>query len=108
MTRFHTTLAWVLFILATGGAIALAQDGKDAKPAASKPAAGAPAPVLFTGKSTNANLQEALNDALQKAQLAVTKNVADARFNFRVDTIQGTRGGFAGTNEISVTIRIVD
>jgi len=108
MTRFHTTLALVLFMLAAGGAIALAQDGKDSKPAAPKPAAGAPAPRLFTGKSTNANLQEALNDALQKAQLALTKNVADARFDFRLDTIQGTRGGFAGTNEISVTIRIIE
>jgi hypothetical protein len=83
-----------------------AQSGKnDSKPAGG--AASGDEKGLFTGKSVNASLQEALNDALQKAQLALSKNVADARFEYRVETIRGVRGGIAGTNEITVDVRIV-
>jgi hypothetical protein len=107
MKRMHTTLAVSMLLLSATGMMALAQGGKDgAAPPATKPTSGE-ATSVFTGKSANANLQEALNDALQKAQLTLTKTVADARFDYQVDTITGQRGGFAGTNEITLKIKIL-
>jgi hypothetical protein len=107
MMRMHTTLVLSLLFLTATGMMVFAQGGKDgAVPPTAKPAGGDAASV-FSGKSVNANLQEALNDALQKAQLTLTKTVADAQFNYQVDTITGKRGGFAGTNEITLNIKIL-
>ena len=103
MTRLETILS-VALVMTLGGFAAFAQSGKDdAKPAPPKPAPE----ELFTGNSKNANLQAALDDALQKAQLARSQTVADAMFDYRVETIHGRRGGFAGFNDVAVTIRIV-
>lgn len=101
----HTHLS--LLLLSATGVLALARGGQNgAPPAARKPAAHEE-PTVFTGRSANANLQEALNDALQKAQLKLTETVADAQFSFQVDKITGKRGGFAGTNEITLDIKIL-
>ena len=70
------TLAVSLLILSATGATLCAQTGKEgAKPAAPKPAGDAA--VIFSGRSKDGNFQEALNDALQKAQVELTKTVAD-------------------------------
>jgi hypothetical protein len=106
MKTLPTTLAVALLILSATGAALFAQNGQEgAKPAAAKPAGG-DAPLVFSGRSADANFQEALNDALQKAQLELTKTVADLRFTYQVDKITGTRGGFAGVNEIKVDIKV--
>lgn len=61
----------------------------------------------FTGTNVDGNVQLALNDALTKAQQALTKTVADAQFRWQLDTIGGTRGGITGSQACEVVIHIV-
>jgi hypothetical protein len=106
MKRLLTALAAALPIALAVGMTSFAQSEKT-NPKAASPAPTGSSATTFTGKSIHANVQEALNDALKKAQLALTKNVADARFEYRVETIQGVRGGIAGQDELTLEIKIL-
>src|SRR5262249_32802103 len=105
MKTWTRTLAAPLMLLSAAGVLAFAQDVKPSAPRPAQPA-GAAAGVI-TGKSANGSLQEALDDALLKAQQSLAKTGADAMFGYQVDTISGKRGGIAGVKEVSVSIRIL-
>ena len=81
--------------------------GQDGKPAPKPPPAGA-GDRVFTGKSSTGNLQEALTSALQSAQSALNEKASDVQFSYRVDAIKGRRGGFAGLNELTVDVKVVE
>ncbi|MBI5363868.1 MAG: hypothetical protein HZA53_11865 [Planctomycetes bacterium] len=61
----------------------------------------------FSGSNVDGNVQLALNDALTKAQQALSKTVADAQFRWQLDTVSGTRGGITGSQAVDVVIHIV-
>ncbi len=56
----------------------------------------------FEGKSENGSLQEALNDALDKAMQS--GNRADLVVTYRLKTVTGVCGGVPGSNRLVVTI----
>ncbi len=75
--------------------------------------AGKPAPVggatvakVYTGKAADGNFQTALNDAIQQAETAIAKTGADLRFEWTMGAVKGTRGGIAGTREVTVEIKL--
>ena len=57
---------------------------------------------IFTGINQQGDFQKALADALVKAQAAA--GCCDRLVMYRVTDIQGQVGGFAGENQIKVTI----
>jgi hypothetical protein len=57
---------------------------------------------MFTGVNQQGDFQKALADALVKAQEAA--GCCDRLVAYRVTDIQGQIGGFAGENQIKVTI----
>jgi hypothetical protein len=63
---------------------------------------------VYTGKSSAGNLHEALTSALQSAQLALGEKTSDVQFSWQVDAIKGRRGGFAGLNELTLDVKIVE
>jgi hypothetical protein len=65
---------------------------------------GAGQEILVTGKSVKGSLQEALDDAIAEAFNQGPK-YPDVMFTYEIRTINGRRGGFAGFNELFVTIR---
>lgn len=68
--------------------------------------------IQFTGTSgektmtTAQNQDAALNQAVQKAYNQANKRGADMMIEYTVDKISGRRGGFAGFNEVTVTISV--
>ena len=64
-------------------------------------------PAVYTGSSIHGNFQEALNDALSKAQTAINKGGADMQFNWELARTSGKRGGITGSQAIDVDIRIM-
>lgn len=74
---------------------------------ATPPPAAAPDPadvVRFVGHSANGDFQDALNDALMQADQYFANIGADILYNYRVLSTTGRRGGFAGFNDLYVTI----
>ena len=61
---------------------------------------------LYNGVSVNGVLQEAINDALTKAQAAMGKTTADVQFTWTLSTVSGKRGGIAGSQELDVQIQV--
>ncbi len=72
-----------------------------------RPAQAAAKPQTFTGTNVDGNVQLALNDALQKAQQALSKTAADVQFRWQLDTLSGTRGGITGAQVCEVVIHVV-
>ncbi|MEP0847019.1 MAG: hypothetical protein HRF50_09385 [Phycisphaerae bacterium] len=71
------------------------------------PPAIAPDPAdveRFVGHSASGDFQEALNDALMQADQYFANIGADILYNYRVLSTTGRRGGFAGFNDLYVTI----
>jgi len=60
----------------------------------------------YTGKSVDGNFQAALDDAIQQAEAAISKTGADMRFEWTMGAVKGTRGGIAGTREVTVEIKL--
>ena len=60
----------------------------------------------YTGKSVDGNFQAALDDAIQQAEAAIAKTGADMRFEWTMGAVKGTRGGIAGTREVTVEIKL--
>jgi peptidoglycan hydrolase-like protein with peptidoglycan-binding domain len=60
---------------------------------------------VFEGLSDNGSLQEALNDAVQKA-LKSSKATTDPMISYVVTRISGSRGGIDASNRVAVTIEI--
>jgi hypothetical protein len=60
---------------------------------------------IFDGQSTEGDLQEALNNALQRLSEDLGKDgVRDASASWIVTEIAGNRGGFAGFHSVKVSI----
>lgn len=78
-----------------------AQTPADKSPAPKGTTVGAKS---FTGKAADGNFQTALNDALQQAEAARTG--ADQRFEWTMGVVKGTRGGIAGTREVTVEVKL--
>ena len=53
----------------------------------------------FTGKSSTANLQEALDNALKQV-----RTIGDILVSYTVSKISGSKGGVAGLSQVSVVI----
>jgi hypothetical protein len=58
----------------------------------------------FSGVSGKRDLQEALNAAIEDASRQLSQGGADIQVKWRLDSIQGTEGGFVGLKELTVTI----
>jgi hypothetical protein len=74
-----------------------------------RPARGlAPVGLVYTGHSTDGNLQAALDDALAKAQQGVADQsvISDATFAWDLTAIHGVRGGFMGLQDIWVEVTL--
>jgi hypothetical protein len=56
----------------------------------------------FEGTSNSGNFQEALEMAVEKA---LASGVPDDRASWKLDSLSGERGTFAGINNLTVTIR---
>lgn len=56
----------------------------------------------FEGRSENGSLQEALQDAVERAMQSGTR--ADLIVTYQLKKISGIRGGIAGFNRLLVTI----
>lgn len=104
-----------LFLLALSGVALLAtaafsqawQAAPPARDAAAPPAPGRdPADVglRFTGHSASGDFQAALEDARFQADQYFAQFGADILVHYRVLGTTGRRGGFAGFNDIYVTI----
>jgi len=91
-----------LVLVPTAFLVLSAQKPAD-KPA---PVGGATAAKTFTGKAADGNFQTALDDALHQAETAVGKGGADMRFEWTMGAVKGTRGGIAGTREVTVEIKL--
>lgn len=72
-----------------------------------KPAQGTAKVQTFTGSNVDGNVQTALNEALRRAEQALSKEVADAQFRWKLESISGTRGGITGSQAVDVVIQIV-
>ena len=77
-------------------------------PASAPTGQGGAAPIaLYTGSSATGVLQEALNDALTKAQAALGKTGAAGQpFAWTMGPVSGTRGGKANSQQIDVQIQV--
>ena len=68
--------------------------------------------IQFTGSSgektmsTAQNYDAALNTAVNKAYAQLTKRGADMMLEYTVTKVSGRKGGFAGFNEVTVTISV--
>jgi hypothetical protein len=58
----------------------------------------------FKGTSAKGNLQEALDAAIQEAVKALGGSGADMLVRWRVESIQGERGGIQGLRAVQVAI----
>jgi len=62
--------------------------------------------VTFSGVSRQGDLNDALGDAVRKAEASAAERGADILIEWELVKVRGRRGGFAGFNEIQVTIRV--
>ncbi len=67
-----------------------------------------PSPIEFKGTSNRGDLQEAIAAALSSAEAAASARGADFMIEYEVHKIEGRRGGFAGFDQLTVTIRVPD
>lgn len=67
-----------------------------------------PDAIEFKGTSNKGDLQEAIAAAVSAAEAAAASRGADFMIEYEVHKIQGRRGGFAGFDQITVTIRVPD
>lgn len=95
--------------LATVAVLAVLVSAQEPKGGTARTAQPAPAQTVqtFDGTSADGNVQQALNDALTKAQQALAKNATDVQFKWQLDTVTGTRGGITGSMACNVRIRIL-
>jgi hypothetical protein len=98
-------LIGVLVLALTLGAAALLVPGTvpnaDAQGSV-KPAAACPNPGVYTGTSTTGSLQGALDNAIAAAEACA--GCCDFLVTWRLVEVDGRRGGFAGFNDVNVTI----
>lgn len=74
-----------------------------------RPARGlTPVGLVFSGHSSDGNLQVALDQALARAQQAIGESsmISDAIFSWDLTAIHGVRGGFIGLRDIDVEISV--
>jgi hypothetical protein len=96
MTRFLVTLA-ALVCLAT---VALATTTKTTVSSAPK---APPKAVTFTGTSDKGDFTEALNAAVQAA-MESRHGTPDAMIEWKLKSVSGVNGGFAGFRKLMVSI----
>lgn len=99
----HRILLPTLLAISTLAALLYAQE----RATGNRPAQGTAKVQTFTGSNVDGIVQTALNEALQRAHLALTKEVADAQFRWKLESISGTRGGITGSQAVDVTIQIL-
>ena len=68
----------------------------------------APLSPVYTGHSSDGNLQGALDQALARAQQAISDSsvISDATFSWDLTAIHGLRGGFIRLRDIDVEITV--
>ncbi len=104
----QTSLLLLLVVVALGGIalVAAAQDRPAGEQSAGEQAAGSSSKGReFVGLSRRGAFSEALDDALGKMGRAINEGgVRDGMAEWELRTISGRVGGFAGFNELSVSI----
>lgn len=58
----------------------------------------------FKGVSHKHSLQEAINDAIQNAATVLSEGGSDIQIKWRLESIEGTEGGFTGLQDLTVNI----
>jgi len=83
--------------------------GQDPRSATTHPPVTADGNYSFT--DANGNYQNAVEGAVVRAHDALShangQNIADLMFNWQVYAVTGTRGGFMGKRDITVTIHVL-
>jgi hypothetical protein len=99
----HTSRLWIL--AAALGLLPLASAGAQVRPDVVVVGDGGAAALLYEGVSQHGNLEEALNDAVARAQRDLPG--ADRMVRWRLREVSGEQGGIRGARTLRVTIEVV-
>jgi hypothetical protein len=102
MSRFRSVFVLLLLsVCVATGAVATSSTTKKTTYAPA-PKSG-PAARTFTGTSDKGDFEEALSSAVQSA-MESRQGAADAMIEWKLKSVSGVQGGFAGFRKITVTI----
>lgn len=108
MKTFQYALAASLSAVALGATLFLT---RPASAQETRPSSPVSADSTYSGTSVDGKLQEALDAAIAKAELAARygpngSTISDAMFNWQLLSVTGTRGGIQGKTDVTVRIQM--